>query len=345
MTVLIDIVLVSVSLAVAAALFVSFRADPYAYRNIVLLSLFILTTAMIIGQSALNPGLSGEIDDIFHSMAFFLWGFSRILLIPIGFICLFLCISNIVLLKREGFRRSNFIGLIISLVYLIAVILAHRPLNEMPPVVNDLMIFLRLMFCYGECTFLSIFLTGHAVIRIKPLYDRDYAIILGCSISKKGKVRPLLKGRVNRAIRFAWEQETVTGKPVKYVPSGGQGKDEPMSEGSAMEMYLLSHSAEDYEVFPEKRSVNTRENLIFSKRVIDSLTENAKVAIVTSDFHVLRSGMLSRKTGLENAEVIGSKTKWYFWPNAFIREIIAIAVMNLRVHILVALLCGVIAIL
>ena len=345
MTVLIDIILISVSLAVIAALFISFRADPYAYRNIVLLGLFILTTAMIIGRCALNLRSSGEMGDIFHSMAFFLWDFSRVLFIPISFICLFLCISNIVLLKREGFRRSNFIGLVISAAYLIALSMVWRPLNEMPPAVNDLMIFLRLMLCYGECTFLSIFLTGHAVLKIAPLYDRDYAIILGCSISKKGKVRPLLKGRVNRAIRFAWEQETITGKAVKYVPSGGQGKDEPMSEGSAMEMYLLSHSAEDYEVFPEKRSVNTRENLVFSKQVIDALKENAKVAVVTSDFHVLRSGMLSRKTGLENAEVIGSKTVWYFWPNAFIREIIAIAAMNLKVHIAVALLCGVIAVL
>ena len=345
MTALIDIILISVSLAVLAGLFISFRSDPYAYRNIILLSLFILTVAMITGHFALNLSSSGEMDDIFHAMALFLWDFSRVLFIPIGFICLFICISNIVLLKREGFRRSNFIGLIICAVYLIAVNITWRPLNEMPPVLNDLMIFLRLMLCYGECTFLSIFLIGHAVLKIEPLYDRDYAIILGCSISKKGKVRPLLKGRVNRAIHFAWEQEIATGKAVKYVPSGGQGKDEPMSEGSAMEMYLLSHGAEDYEVFPEKKSVNTRENLVFSKKVIDDLTENAKVAVVTSDFHVLRSGMLSRKTGLEDAEVIGSRTKWYFWPNAFFREIIAIAVMNIKVHVAVALLCGVIAIL
>ncbi|MCR4589292.1 MAG: YdcF family protein [Lachnospiraceae bacterium] len=171
-------------------------------------------------------------------------------------------------------------------------------------------------------------------MRVQPVYDRDFVIILGCSISKKGKVRPLLKARVNRAIRFAWEQEIRTGKPVKYVPSGGQGSDEPMSEGSAMEMYLLSHSAEDYEVFPEKKSRNTRENIIFSKKVIDGQMNDAKVMIVTTNFHVLRSGMLARRAGLMNAQVIGSGTKWYFWPNAFLREMAAIILMFAGVHVI-----------
>ena len=96
-----------------------------------------------------------------------------------------------------------------------------------------------------------------------------------------------------------------------------------MSEGSAMEMYLLSHSAEQYEILPEKKSVNTYENMLFAKRLIDEEMPDAKVCYVTTNYHVLRSGILARKAGLD-AEGLASGTKWYFWPNGYVREIVGI---------------------
>ncbi len=314
----------------------SFRDNPYAYRNIAITSVIILIVAITIGRAVSLSCSYRESGTVAEAAVSFVWQFSRILFIPISFLCLFLCISNAALLKNEGFRRSNFLGLIFSAVYLVTINIVWRPLNEMPEFLSPFLIFSRLMLCYSECTLLSICMIGYAVLKVEPRYDRDFVIILGCSISRKGKVRPLLKSRVNRAIHFAWEQEIRTGKPVKYIPSGGQGHDEPMSEGSAMEMYLLSHSAEDYEVFSEKRSRNTKENLLFSKEILDSLMKDPKVAVVTTNFHVLRSGMLARRAGIMNATVIGSGTKWYFWPNAFFREMVAIILMFLKVHIIIA---------
>ena len=335
---IIDVALMASCAGLIFLLYKSFRDNPYAYRNIAITSVIILIIAIIIGRAVSLSSSYREAGTITEAAVSFVWQFSRILFIPISFLCLFLCISNAALLKNEGFRRSNFLGLIFSAAYLITINIVWRPLNEMPEFLSSFLIFFRLMLCYAECTLLSICIIGYAVLKTDPEYDRDFVIILGCSISRKGKVRPLLKGRVNRAIHFAWEQEIRTGKPVKYIPSGGQGHDEPMSEGSAMEMYLLSHSAEDYEVFPEKRSRNTKENLIFSKEILDSLMKDPKVAIVTTNFHVLRSGMLARRAGLMNATVIGSGTKWYFWPNAFFREMAAIILMFLKVHIIVAVI-------
>ena len=332
----IDVVLMAACVGLFYLLFRSFNNNPYAYRNIAITSVIILLLAIIIGRAASFSSSYGEEKVLTTAAAAFVWQFSRVLFIPISFLCLFLCISNAALLKNEGFRRSNFLGLLFSAAYLITINIIWRPLNRMPEFMSGILIFSRLMLCYAECTLLSICIIGYAVLKIEPKYDRDFAVILGCSISRKGKVRPLLKGRVNKAIHFAWEQEIRTGKPVKYVPSGGQGKDEPMSEGSAMELYLLSHSAEDYEVFPEKKSRNTRENLIFSKEIMDGLMDDPKVAVVTTNFHVLRSGMLAHRAGLMNALVIGSGTKWYFWPNAFFREMVAIVLMFIKVHIIVA---------
>ena len=337
-TVFFDIIFIAACVVIFYFLIRSFGKNPFAYRNIAMTSVIILLLALITGRSLFSGTFFTGRSSLSEAAVTFIWQFSRILLIPLSFLCLFLCISNAALLKHEGFRKSNFLGLLFSLSYLITISLVWRPFNAMPHVMDRFLIFLRLLLCYGECTLLSVCILGYAVLKTKPSYDRDFVIILGCSISRKGKVRPLLKGRVNRAIRFAWDQEIHSGKSVKYVPSGGQGEDEPMSEGSAMEMYLLSHSAEDYEIFPENKSRNTRENMLFSKRIIDEKMPDANIMIVTTNFHVLRSGMLARRAGLMNSQVIGSGTMWYFWPNAFLRETAAIMLMFSYVHLIMMIL-------
>ncbi len=316
----------------------SFKKDPFSYKNVAGISLLLLLAAVFTAGFTMQPvtGEDGAVSFIGTATEFFR-RFSIKLCVPFCFICVFLCVSNIVLLRKEGYRRNNFLGFIFSGLYLTMINIMWIPVHRMPVFLTGPMVFLRLMFCYTECTVLAICIAGYAVLKLKPEYDRDFIIILGCSISKKGKLRPLLKGRADRAIRFAWEQEWKTEKPARYVPSGGKGADEPMSEGSAMELYLLSHGAEDYEVFAEKESRNTLENLVFSKRIIDGLKENARIAVVTTNFHVLRSGMLAKRVGID-AVVIGSKTVWYFWPNAFFRETIAVLFMFMKVHLFAAAL-------
>ncbi len=323
----------------------SFSDRPFKYRNVAMTSVLILLMALLVGSMHYaNPEAeSGSIPFVTQFVGF-LWHFSRDLFVPLCFMSLFVAVSNVALLSKEGFRLNNFLGFMFMGVYLTVINVLWFPINEMPAIVTPVLVFLRLLLCYFECTILALCIIGYAVLLIKPSYDKDYVVILGCSISKKGKLRPLLKGRVNRAMRFVWEQEWNAEKTALYVPSGGQGSDEIMSEGSAMEMYLLSHGAEDFEVLPEKESKNTRENLVFSRKIIESKKDDAKVAVVTTNYHVLRSGMLAMKAGL-NAQLIGSSTKWYFWPNAFFREMVAILFMHTRVHVIVAVLCAIAAVL
>ena len=55
---------------------------------------------------------------------------------------------------------------------------------------------------------------------------------------------------------------------------------------------------------------------------------------------MFRAGVYAKIVGL-NSQGIGSKTAFYYWPNAMIREYIAIFVMN-RVHhsIVIAIIMG-----
>ena len=70
-----------------------------------------------------------------------------------------------------------------------------------------------------------------------------------------------------------------------------------------------------------------------------------KTVFATSSYHVFRSGLWARQAGL-SAEGIGSKTKWWFWPNAFMRECVGLLVNRWKQELVfLAVLTGFFAIL
>ncbi len=253
---------------------------------------------------------------------------------------LLLGVCGVSLLRHEGFRPRNLIGVSLGISWTAGNLLCIL-LTRLAPG-HYIIRFLALLGCFFDFLLSGVLLMAFLAARHKPAYDKDFIVIPGCSISRQGGLLPLLKGRTNRAIRFAWDQERATGKPARYIPTGGQGPDEIMSEGSAMEFYLLSHGAEQYEVLPEKKSTDTYENMLFSKRIIDEAKSGEKVCFVTTNYHVLRSGMLARKAGLD-AEGLASGTKWYFWPNGLARECIAILSLYPWQQAAAAVLCAALA--
>ncbi len=253
---------------------------------------------------------------------------------------LFLGVCGVSLLRHEGFRPRNLMGVALGLAWTAGNLLCLLLLDAAPG--RFLSLLPALLGCYFDFLLSGILVMAFLTARHKPAYDKDFVVIPGCSISRQGGLLPLLKGRTNRAIRFAWDQERATGKPARYIPTGGQGPDEIMSEGSAMEFYLLSHGAEQYEVLPEKASKDTYENMSFSKRIIDEANSGGKACFVTTNYHVLRSGMLARKAGLD-AEGLASGTKWYFWPNGLARECVAILSLYPWQQAAAAVLCAALA--
>ena len=336
----------------ASALRASLRETLYSYANIGLIGgiLYVFVMELVILSSLISALRSGgmTLSTIYRSMLSFPRQFSYYAVFFLMALCVLLGVSNIALIRHEGLCLNNALSLLLAAfyvggtfaVYAVSDLLSEKVFglsaHPVAAVLNTVIpLFLLLMLCYFECILVGSAVMGWLAAREKPDHDKDYIIILGCSIDKRGGLLPLLKGRVNRAIRFAWEQEIATGRPVRYVPSGGQGPNEVLSEGSAMELYLLSHGAEDYEVFPEKKSVNTWENMCFSKKIIDGLKPDAKIAFATTNYHMLRSGILARRAGID-AQGVAGDTKWYFWPNGFIREFFGILTLNVKAHIWVA---------
>ena len=330
----------------------SLKETLYSYKNIGLIGgiLYAIVMEAVIIHSLLSALRSGgyTLSTVYTSLLNFPRHFSYYAVFFMIVLCLMLGVSNIALIRHEGLCLNNALSLLLAALYIggtfavyaISDLLEERvfggSVSPVPAILNTVIpLFLLLMLCYFECILVGTGVMGWLAARQKPDYDKDFIIILGCSIDRRGGLLPLLKGRVNRAIRYAWEQEIATGRPVKYVPSGGQGPNEVISEGSAMELYLLSHGAEDYEVFPEKKSVNTYENMCFSKKLIDELNPDAKIAFATTNYHMLRSGILARKAGID-AQGVAGDTKWYFWPNGFIREFFGILSLNVKAHVIAA---------
>ncbi len=264
--------------------------------------------------------------------------------------------SNISLVRHEGFRPANLLGIIFSVFIIVGVFLtlfSSRILDALfapaegvnvtlKQIETMVSIFVCVTLCYIENLLFGAIVCGVKAARHEPEYDKDYIIILGCGIAKDGSLLPLLRGRVDRAIEFYKSQKAVTGKSAVFIPSGGQGPDEIMSESEAMRNYLVANGIPEDEIIMENKSTTTYENMLFSKRVIDSIEPNSKVAFSTTNYHVFRSGIFAESLGL-HAEGMGSKTKWYFWPNAFLRELVGVIVSKIKINILVLLLIAVFA--
>ena len=179
------------------------------------------------------------------------------------------------------------------------------------------------VFVYFECMLAGAVICGIRAAKHEPAPDKDFIVILGCWVRKDGSLPPLLRGRVDRALAFWRRQKAETGKEAVFIPSGGQGRDEPMPEAEAMRRYLLTQDIPDSLIVPETRSASTWQNMANAREIIAERQPDAKTVFATTNYHVFRSGVWASEAGLP-AEGIGSRTKWWFWPNAFMRETVGL---------------------
>ncbi len=274
---------------------------------------------------------------------------------PVVFIATILVtVSNIQLIRKEGRTWRNMLGLILGVILGIGCLLPYFIWLWM--FYTDVIDthyergFGRFFEMFLENTvssyvfYLECILLGTIIIAVKaakhiPAFDKDYIIIHGCQIRKDGTLTKLLQSRADRAIEFAKLQKEATGKDIIFVPSGGKGNDEIISEGEAIKRYLLENGISEDKIIKEDDSTSTEENV---KLAMDKMRDNFgsdgyKAAFATTNYHVFRTGMLADKMGLKT-EGIGSRTKAYFWINAFVREFIATVVKEKKTHIKVALI-------
>ena len=260
-----------------------------------------------------------------------------------------LAISNIWLMKHEGYRPVNALGIFFAVIWALGTLWTlgfyFIPFDSLGSggdnyrIYNLILMVLVYIIGYLECMFISTVMCSFLATKYKVPMDRDYIIILGCAIRGDGSLTPLLKDRVDSAVAFEKKQYRTNGKHAVFVPSGGQGADEVISEGEAMENYLKSIGIPEDRIAREDKSTSTLENMKFSKEVIDGLSdsEDKKIAFATSSYHVFRGYIMAKKSEMEDAKGISAKTKAYFFPNAFLREFVGLLVDKKWSHIVFVL--------
>ena len=254
-------------------------------------------------------------------------------------------ITNFVLIKKEGMKYTNLLGIILSVFALLGLvesqviymITSSIELSDKQLMIKKMLdVEINLILSYFYSLILATLYCNMRAGRYIPKYDKDFVIILGSRINKDGTLTPLLKGRVDRAIYFGKKQYENTKKQVIYVPSGGKGNDEVITEALAIKNYLLEKGIDKKNIIIENRATNTRENMRFSKEKISKINDKARISFSTTNYHVFRSGVIAYSEGME-CEGMGSKTKWYFYTNALIREFIANLVSERKRHLLLIL--------
>lgn len=317
----------------------SFIKEPRQFRN----ALFLFATlawSSILLVLRLNNFILGLILVILILLTPFL---------TIGF----LLINTIVVVKNNGFSLTSMLPFLMA-GFLVLLIASPIIVNYFDPDVRHIIVFVLGLFTleglWFSFTFMALLFYSW-IYRILPRRRQyDYIIIHGAGLDGP-RPTPLLAGRIDKALEL-WNKQHQHGK---FVVSGGQGADEVVSEAQAMRDYLLEKGVPATAILMEDKSTTTWENLRYSLAIINAdratgvdATSSAAVAssgdvtttasdvsgtatsssgfttaVVTSDFHVFRCAEYAHNLGIK-ADGIGSHTKGWYWPTAFIREFIAI---------------------
>ncbi len=131
-------------------------------------------------------------------------------------------------------------------------------------------------------------------------------VVLGCRV-KGTKPSLYLYKRCMVAAAYLKENPAAVA-----ILSGGQGKDEDISEALCMQNVLLGEGIEKSRLLLEDKSTNTRENIFFSKQIIESRTLSKSVLIVTNEFHEYRAQMLCAEAGLDFHSECSYSAKYTF---------------------------------
>lgn len=328
-----------------------YKKQKYSYDIILNLGLLIFININILRQINLLIQNWNELNilDIYNNTLESFSFFAMLILPCIVILSIYSIITNIVLVKKEGFNIKNLLGIFLGLLALLGLFGSQTIYFIISKILigNDKIILkeiidlsINITLSYFYTLIIATLYCNIKASKHKPKMDKDFIIILGSKIKDNGDLSALLKGRVDKALEFGNTQYELNNKQIYYVVSGGKGNDEVISEAEAMKKYLIKQGVNKKYIIIEDKSTNTYENMKFSKMKIDKIKEKSNISFSTTNYHVFRSGVIANECGID-CEGMGSKTKWYFYSNALIREFIANIVKEKYKHIFLLLIINI----
>ncbi|MCM1365466.1 MAG: YdcF family protein [Faecalibacterium sp.] len=126
--------------------------------------------------------------------------------------------------------------------------------------------------------------------------EPDFFLILGCRV-RGDKPEETLQTRINAAAEYLTQHKNV----IAICCGGIVHDDQTKSEAQAMFEGLTALGIEKERIILEDQSTTTAENFINAKKIIDNmkLERTAKLAFMSSEFHLLRSGIIGKIAGVK----------------------------------------------
>ena len=143
------------------------------------------------------------------------------------------------------------------------------------------------------------------------------AVVLGCRVYGERASLSLVE-RLEAAYEYLEENPDAV-----CVVSGGQGAGENISEAECMYRWLVDAGIEPERIYKEEKSTSTEENIAFSVEIIKENELNENIAIVTSEYHSYRAGIIAKKNDMSFGTAPGQTAIWLF-PTYYIRELYGI---------------------
>lgn len=252
-----------------------------------------------------------------------------ILIMTIGpvFLVIFCYYNFFQVRKHERLSLANLLTLILALgmtlLYILNVFIAKI---DLPPLVTGILSIGPSLIIYVFFVFINYLMVSFLYLITASKKPTDFVIVLGAGLLNGREITPLLKSRIDKGLEF------LTGNN-SLVFSGGKGSDEALSEAQAMANYAIAQGVSEKQIILEEKSTNTYENMLFSKQIIG----NRSARFVTNNFHVFRASLFGKKVGLK-ADGNGSKTAFYYLPNAILREFVGVMSLYKRRHLVMLIL-------
>ncbi|MBF0579908.1 YdcF family protein [Erysipelotrichaceae bacterium RD49] len=248
----------------------------------------------------------------------------------------FLIVEGIRLIRREGFSYSNCLSLGLGILILLDILVFPLLVGSMlmRAAQTNVVFSTIYWFLSSTLTIMTSFFSAQLaifclsawinLIHFRSKRNLDQIVVLGSGIIGT-VVPPLLQGRIQKGIDLQHKNPNAV-----LILSGGQGPGEDIAEGMAMMSWAIDHGADPERTVAEVQSKNTRENLIFSRKLFKN--PKGKTALVTTRYHVFRALLLSKELHMK-AIGFGARTKWYFTLNALLREFVAYLSMTKKKQI------------
>ncbi len=150
--------------------------------------------------------------------------------------------------------------------------------------------------------------------------ETDYLIVLGAGVN--GRFPSLSLWERIRAAKSYLD----TYPEAIAIVSGGQGSGEDITEAECMYQELIVLGISPDRIWMEDQATSTLENLQFSLDLVEDRTGERpeRAAIVSSEYHLHRAGMLAKSLGLEALLVPARTSYTVLRINYYLREIFAV---------------------